>query len=226
MKTSNYLIYKFIFFTSIIFFLLQAQSDAKTKFSIGRLKYSGGGDWYADPSALPNVLKYLSKNHSFEVTDQEIVTAEKKDLIKTPFLFITGHGNIKLSDSEISNLRDFIDNGGFIFIDDCYGLDKSIRVLLKKIFPESELVELPFSHKIYHSYHHFNNGPPKIHEHDNLPAQGFGIFSNGRLAVYYTFQADIGDGVEDEWVHNDPSELRENAMKMFVNIIFFNLLYN
>ncbi|HPG29332.1 MAG TPA: DUF4159 domain-containing protein [bacterium] len=225
MKKLNYLGFKILFLFCLICFAKNGL-EAQSVFTIGRLKYSGGGDWYANPTSPHNVLNFLSKNFGFKVSEPEVVIPEKKELIKTPFLFITGHGNIKLSESEISNIREFIFNGGFIFIDDTYGLDKSIRPLLKKILPESALVELPHSHKIYHSYYHFKNGLPKIHEHDNLPAQGFGVYLNDRLAVFYTYQSDISDGTEDEWVHNDPPELRENAMKMFVNIIIYNMLYN
>lgn len=219
--------YFFNFILAAFFFIISfTHCFSENIISIGRLKYGGGGDWYADPTAIPNVIAYLNKNSNIKSGSEIIVTADKKDLIKTPFIFITGHGNIKLEKNEINNLREFIVNGGFIYIDDCYGLDKSARELFKLILPESKLTEITASHKIYHSLFDFPNGLPKIHEHDNQPAQGFGLFWEGRLALFYSYESDIGCGCEDEWVHNNPKETREKALKMFCNIIAFNLLYN
>ncbi|HON56151.1 MAG TPA: DUF4159 domain-containing protein [bacterium] len=216
---------KFLFFCFFLLVGFNQNIFGVNIYSIGRLKYSGGGDWYADPTSLPNVHKYLNNKFKFLTEEPQIIEPTKKDLFKAPLIFITGHGNIKLSEKEIRDIRDYLKSGGFLYIDDCYGLDKSVRELLKKILPESELVELPQTHKIYSSYYKLNS-TPKIHEHDNLPAQGLGMHYNNRLVVFYTYQSDIGDGVEDEWVHNLPHNLRDAAMKMFVNIVMYNLLYN
>jgi len=218
----------FIFFSCIIiyFFATVLSVLAFPKLTIMRLKYNGGGDWYCDQTAIPNVISFIKKNCNITIDSEIVVSADLKDLSQSNFLFITGHGLIKLNDAEINNLRNFCFAGGFIYIDDCYGLDQHIRPLIKKIFPEAELVELPNSHKIYSSYFKFSNGLPKIHEHDNLPAQGFGIYINKKLALFYTYQSDIGDGCEDEWVHNLPNSLREQALKMFANIIIYHLLFN
>ena len=219
---------KFIFvcFALLVFFCVPDICLSENVINIGRLKYGGGGDWYADPTAIPNVLGYLAKNSNIKTGAEITITAEKKDLLKTPFLYISGHGNIKLDREEINNLREFIINGGFIYVDDCYGLDKSAREFFKELLPQSQLTELPATHNIYHSLFDFPNGLPKIHEHNNQPAQGFGLFYEERLVVFYSFESDIGCGCEDEWVHNDPKDIREKGLKMFSNIVAYNLFYN
>ncbi|MDP3025251.1 MAG: DUF4159 domain-containing protein [candidate division Zixibacteria bacterium] len=205
-------------------------------FTIARLKYEGGGDWYWGSSAIPNMLKFLKENTNIPVVDKSITTRrdEKevrvsimdKELFNYPFLFLTGHGNIKFSDEEVERLRIYLTHGGFLFDNDSYGLDKAFRREMKKVFPNNELVELPFNHGIYHSYYDFPNGLPKIHKHEGKPAQGFGIFysvngsvGENRLVAFYVYESDIGDGWEDPQVHNDPPEKREAALKMGVNII-------
>jgi hypothetical protein len=196
-------------------------------FTIARLKYEGGGDWYWGSSAIPNMLKYLKENTNIPVDEKEVrVSIMDKELFNYPFLFLTGHGNIKFSDEEVERLRTYLTHGGFLFANDSYGLDKALRREMKKVFPNNELVELPFNHGIYHSYYDFPNGLPKIHKHEGKPAQGFGIFysvngsvGENRLVVFYVYESDIGDGWEDPQVHNDPPEKREAALKMGVNII-------
>ncbi len=193
-------------------------------FTIARLKYEGGGDWYWGSSAIPNMLKYLKDNTNIPVDQNEVrVSIMDKELFNYPFLFLTGHGNIKFSDEEVERFRNYLIHGGFLFANDSYGLDKAFRREMKKVFPNNELVELPFNHGIYHSYYDFPNGLPKIHKHEGKPAQGFGIFYEGRLVVFYVYESDIGDGWEDPQVHNDPPEKREAALKMGVNIITWDL---
>ncbi|HVP36758.1 MAG TPA: DUF4159 domain-containing protein [Terriglobales bacterium] len=196
-------------------------------FTIARLKYEGGGDWYWGSSAIPNMLKFLKENTNIPVDENEVrVSIMDKELFNYPFLFLTGHGNIKFSDEEVDRLRTYLTRGGFLFANDSYGLDKAFRREMKKVFPNNELVEIPFNHGIYHSYYDFSNGLPKIHKHEGKPAQGFGIFysvngsvGENRLVVFYVYESDIGDGWEDPQVHNDPPEKREAALKMGVNII-------
>jgi len=189
-------------------------------FTIARLKYGGGGDWYWGSSAIPNMLKFLKENTNLPVDENEVrVSIMDKELFNYPFLFLTGHGNIKFSEEEVNRLRNYLVHGGFLFANDSYGLNKAFRREIKKIFPEKELVELPFNHGIYRSYYDFPNGLPKIHKHDGKPAQGFGIFHEQRLVVFYVYESDIADGWEDPQVHQDPPEKRETALKMGVNII-------
>lgn len=211
-------IYIIIFISSII----SAQSEEG--FQIARLKYGGGGDWYNDPSSEVNLLKYVNEHTNIKVNPiYTFVDIANNDLFGYPFLFITGHGNIVFTASEISKIRAYIERGGFIYIDDDYGLDKSTRRELKKIFPEQDLIELPFNHDIYNSVFEFENGPPKIHEHDNKPPQGFGLFVNGRLSIFYTYESNPGDGWADSEVHNNPEEVRETALKFGTNIIYWVL---
>jgi len=191
-----------------------------SSFTIARLKYGGGGDWYWGSSAIPNMLKFLKENTNIPVDENEVrVSIMDKELFNYPFLFLTGHGNIKFSEEEIKRLRNYLVHGGFLFANDSYGLNKAFRREIKKVFPEKELVELPFNHGIYKSYYDFPNGLPKIHKHDEKPPQGFGIFHEERLVVFYVYESDIADGWEDPQVHNDPPEKREAALKMGVNII-------
>lgn len=193
-------------------------------FTIARLKYSGGGDWYWGPSALPNLLKFIAENTNIKVNNEEVkVSLLDENLYNYPFLWLTGHGNIKFNDEEVERLRTYLTAGGFLLANDSYGLDAAFRREIKKVFPDQELVELPFSHGIYHCYYDFPNGLPKIHKHDGKPPQGFGIFHNNRLVVFYVYESDIGDGWEDPNVHNDPPEKREAALKMGTNIVMWVL---
>ncbi|MGB9561716.1 MAG: DUF4159 domain-containing protein, partial [bacterium] len=151
------------------------------------------------------------------------VEPTSKDLFNYPILWMTGHGNVRFTDDDLENLRTYLTSGGFLWADDCYGMDKSFRREMKRLFPDNELVELPFNHPIYHSFYDFPNGPPKIHEHDGKPAQGLGIFYEGRLVVFYTYESDIGDGMEDISVHNDPQEKHDSALRFGTNVIIYAL---
>jgi hypothetical protein len=194
--------------------------------SVTRLHYSGGGDWYWGSSAIPNLLRFIRENSNLPVDSiEKSVQIMDNDLFHYPFLFATGHGIMKFSDEEKLRLRSYLIGGGFLLINDSYGMDKNIRKELAALFPERELVELPYDHPIYHSYYDFPNGPPKIHEHDNKPAQGFGIIIDGRVAVYYLYESDIGDGWEDPQVHNDPAEKRTAALKMGMNILTYAMTH-
>ena len=198
---------------------LQAVAQ-KQEVKIALLKYNGGGDWYANPTSLPNLIAYCNTNLKTNINPEpatiEIGTPE---LFNYPFAHITGHGNIIFSESEANNLRIYLEGGGFLHVDDNYGIDEFFRREIKKVFPEKELVELPPGHPIFHQKYKFNEGLPKIHEHDNKPPQAFGIFIDDRLVCLYTHEADLGDGWEDADVHNDPAEVREKALKMGANII-------
>ncbi len=193
-------------------------------FVISRVKYGGGGDWYSNPSSLPNLLRFVSEQTGIHTTqEEEVVELSSARLVSFPYLYLNGHGNISFTAKEVQNFRQYLESGGFLHADDNYGMDKSFRREMKKVLPEAEFVELPFNHPIYHSHFDFSSGPPKIHEHDNKPAQGLGLFLNGSLVVYYTHQSDLGDGWEDPDVHNDPPEKRQAALKMGTNIIVWRL---
>lgn len=202
------------------------QSDAQNEagFQIARLKYSGGGDWYNDPSAEVNLLKFVRANTNIKVnTEYKFVDIASDEIFSYPFLFLTGHGNIVFSSEEAKRLRTYLENGGFLYIDDDYGLDKAVRREMKKVFPENDFVEVPFSHKIFNIFYKFESGSPKTHEHDKNPPQTFGIFLGNRLAVLYTFEANPSDGWADPEVHNDPKDKREEALKFGTNIIIYAL---
>jgi Domain of unknown function (DUF4159) len=190
--------------------------------TIGRLHYDGGGDWYANPSSLPNLLEAIHTRTTLRVAPQErVVTLRDDDLWNLPYIYMTGHGNVRLGDADLVTLRRYLQQGGFLHADDNYGMDASIRRELARLFPGEELVEVPLDHPIYHLIYDFPKGIPKIHEHDKKPAQGFGIFLDGRLAVYYSYQTDLGDGWEDPEVHRDPTEKREAALRMGVNLFAY-----
>jgi len=200
-----------------------AQDDGK--FKIGRLKYNGGGDWYNDPSAEINLLKFVSQNTNIKSNPKyEFVDLSSGNIFSYPFLFMTGHGNIVFSDSDAKKLRSYLEGGGFLFVDDDYGLDKAFRREIKKVFPEKDLLEIPFSHGIYSCLFDFRNGPPKTHEHDKRPPQGFGIFTGQRLCVYYTYEANPSDGWADQEVHNCPPDKRQEALKFGTNIVVWALM--
>jgi len=193
-------------------------------FIIARLKYNGGGDWYNDPSAEVNLLKFVAQNTNIKTNPKyEFVDLSTGNIFAYKFLFMTGHGNIVFSESEAKKLRTYLENGGFLYVDDDYGLDKAFRREIKKVFPEKDLVEIPFNYGLYNCMFDFRNGPPKTHEHDNNPPQGFGIFVDGRLCVYYTFEANPSDGWADPDVHKDPPEKREEALKFGTNIVVWAL---
>lgn len=189
---------------------------------IALLKYKGGGDWYANPTSLPNLVKFCNKNLNTNI-DTEVPTVEvgSSDIFNYPFVHLTGHGNIIFSPDEAENLRKYLISGGFLHVSDNYGLDEYIRREMKKVFPELEFVELPFSYPIYHQRYAFNTGLPKIHEHDNTAPQGFGLIYEGRLVCFYDYECDLGDGWEDADVHNDSEKKRTEALQMGANIIKF-----
>lgn len=186
------------------------------------LKYRGGGDWYSNPTALPNLARFCNQNLGIAF-DPDYATVEvgSAELFNYPFIHMTGHGNVKFSNEEADNLRNYLVAGGFLHIDDNYGLDKFVRTEMQKVFPELEFVELPFDHPIYRQRYSFPQGLPKIHEHDGKPAQGFGLIWEGRLVCFYTYECDLGDGWEDPEVHNDPEAVRQKALQMGANIVQF-----
>jgi len=210
---------KIYIFILIIFCVSSAQ-----EFTIARVQYGGGGDWYCDPSSIPNLLEYLRSNTSMSKTSKEVrIKLTDSNANQFPYLYITGHGNIRFSNNEIIALRSILSNGGFLHADDNYGMDKSFRREMKKVFPNKEFVDLPYSHPVFSSYYKFENGLPKVHEHDNKPPQALAIFENDKLIVLYTYESDLGDGWEDATVHNDSPEIRDAALKMGVNIIYYAL---
>jgi hypothetical protein len=190
--------------------------------TIGRLHYDGGGDWYANPSSLPNLLTAVRSRTRLRAAPQErVVTLSDDDLWNLPYIYMTGHGNVHFSDADLAVLRRYLEQGGFLHADDNYGMDASIRRELARLWPGRPLVEVPLDHPIYHLIYDFPKGIPKIHVHDGKPAQGFGIFIDGRLAVYYSYQSDLGDGWEDPDVHHDPPQKREAALRMGVNLFAY-----
>lgn len=204
--------------TALIVIPLHAGAQVK----IAKLKYNGGGDWYANKTALPNLIEFCNRELGMNlVADEDNVEVGSPDLFSYPYVYMTGHGNVVFSAQEATNLRNYLIGGGFLHIDDNYGLDKFIRLELKKVFPELELVEIPFTHPIYHQKFEFNNGLPKIHEHDGKPPQGFGLVYEGRLVAFYTYECDLGNGWEDRRIHNDPEAKRQEALRMGANIISY-----
>ena len=211
-------------FFAIAVILLSTNIIYGQEFSIARVNYGGGGDWYCDPSSIPNLLSYLTKNTSIKATDEEYrIKLNTKEMRGHPYLYITGHGNIRFTDEEIIDLREYLLEGGFLHTDDNYGLNTSFRREMKRVFPDREFVELPHDHEVFHSYFDMPNGLPKIHEHDGKPPQLFALYNEDRVMVIYSFESDLGDGWEDEEVHNNPPELRTAALQMGVNIIYFAL---
>jgi hypothetical protein len=197
-----------------------------SEFTVVRIKYDGGGDWYGNKTTLRNLLQFMSQELDIKTTLSEKTSSIlDKSFFNYPTAYLAGHGNIKLSDEEAQRLRTYLISGGFLFADDDYGMDKSFRREMKKVFPELNFVELPFSHPIYKVYFNFPNGLPKIHEHDGGPPRGFGLIYEDRLVVFYTFNTDISDGCEDSEIHNDPPEKRQAALQMGVNILLYSLLY-
>ncbi len=196
--------------------------QAPTTLSIARLHYDGGGDWYANPSSIPNLIAAINQRTALTVAERErVVRLTDPELWEVPYLYMTGHGNVRFSPDEVRLLRRYLENGGFLHADDNYGMDESFRREVARVFPDRPLVEVPLDHPVYHVVYDLLQGLPKIHEHDGQPAQGFGIFVSGRLAVFYSYQSDVGDGWEDPDVHGDPDELREAALRMGVNLFAY-----
>lgn len=209
----------------ILFFALTSFAPAPS-FQIALLKYNGGGDWYANlATSVPNLIKFCNENLGTNINpEQAIVDAGSPEIFNYPFVHMTGHGNVIFSDQEAQNLRNYLIGGGFLHVDDNYGMDKFIRPQLKKVFPELDLVELPFSHPVYHQKFDFKNGLPKIHEHDDKAPQGFGLVYEGRLVCFYSVETDLGDGWESPEVHGDSPDARDKALKMGANLVQFALM--
>lgn len=204
---------------SIVFLLLIFNSVLYAQ-DIAILKYKGGGDWYSNATALPNLIAYCNTNINTKINPKpQTVEVSSSDIFQYPFLHMTGHGNVFFSDMDAENLRNYLITGGFLHIDDNYGMQPYITKELKKVFPNKELIELPKTHAIFNTAFSFPEGLPKIHEHDGLRPQALGIFHEGRLVLLFTFESDLGDGWEDQEIHNDPIEVREKALKMGANII-------
>lgn len=205
----------------IIFFLTSLLFP--NDFFIGRLKYDGGGDWYSSPSAVNNLLEFIEKDTGIDCADMEKVVTITDNLSSFPYLYLTGHGTIDMNEREIELFRKHLISGGFLHADDNYGLDPSFRKLVKKIFPDKELIPVPFDHPIYNIKYKFPQGLPKVHEHDGKPPEGMGIFHNGRLILFYTYETDLGNGWEDQQVHNNPESVRLKAFQMGTNLVLYYL---
>ena len=219
--------YKKIFFSflllSFTIIIFSFKSKTTYAYQIALLKYNGGGDWYANlETSLPNLIKFCNDNLKTAINPEQAITdAGSIEIFNYPFIHMTGHGNVIFSNQEAENLRNYMLAGGFLHISDNYGMDNFIRIQLKKIFPELDLIELPFSHPIYHQKYEFPKGLPKIHDHDKKAPQGFGLIYKGKLICFYDFECDLGDGWESQEIHNDSQEARNNALKMGANIISY-----
>jgi len=212
-----------VLFCVLFFGIFEFSSAGNPNVKIALLKYSGGGDWYSNPTALPNLIEFCNRNLQTNiVSDYATVEVGSPDIFNYPFIHATGHGNVVFSDMDAENLRNYLVGGGFLHISDNYGMDPYIRKAMKKVFPELDWVELPFSHPVYHQRYDFPNGLPKIHEHDEKPAQGFGLLYEGRLICFYDFECDLGDGWEDPEVHKDPEDKRQKALQMGANLIQYS----
>jgi hypothetical protein len=210
----------------LILLLSASQSfSLAQQLKIAKLKYNGGGDWYANKTALPNLIAFCNAALKTSIaTEEDVVEVGGPEIFLYPYVYMTGHGNVVFSTQEAENLRNYLLSGGFLHIDDNYGLDKFVRLEMKKVFPNHDFVEVPFNHPIYHQKYDFDNGLPKIHEHDGKPAQGFGIIHEGRLVCYYSYETDLGNGWEDQRIYNDPEHLRQLAFKMGANIIQYSFI--
>ncbi len=203
------------FFSVILSMVFQAQE-------IALLKYKGGGDWYANPTSLPNLIKFSNQNIQTKIKPKPAtVEPASSDIFSYPFVHMTGHGNVVFNEQEVQNLRLYMLSGGFLHVDDNYGMDTYVRPMIQKIFPDKTLVELPSNHEIFQKPFNFPNGLPKIHEHDQQRPQAFAIFHEGRIVLLYTFETDLGDGWEDQEVHNNPEEVRLKSLRMGTNILHY-----
>lgn len=220
MKIKNIINLLPLAFLCLVFTPLQAQNQEGLQ--LAKLKYNGGGDWYANKTALPNLIRYCNQQLNMNLSPQEaVVEAGSPDIFSYPYVYLTGHGNVVFTDQEAKNLRKYLLSGGFLHIDDNYGLDKFIRPEMKKVFPDLEFVEIPHNHPLYQQKFNFPEGLPKVHEHDGKPPQGFGLFYEGRLLCFYSYESDLGNGWEDQSIHNDPEEVRQKALKMGANILAY-----
>jgi hypothetical protein len=203
-------------------FLITFPAFAQKGVQIALLRYNGGGDWYANPTSLTNLIKFCNENLNTNlVPNYATVEVGSPEIFNYPFIHMTGHGNVYFNEQEAQNLRNYLIAGGFLHIDDNYGMNPYVRPQLKKVFPELDLVELPFDHPIYHQKYEFPNGLPKIHEHDGKPPQGFGLIYEGRLVVFYSYETDLGDGWEDQEVHHDSNATRLKALQMGANLVSY-----
>ncbi|GAB5528015.1 MAG: DUF4159 domain-containing protein [Roseivirga sp.] len=210
------------FITCLFLTGLLSTSLAQEQLKIAKLKYNGGGDWYANKTSLPNLARFCNENIKTNIDEQDaVVEIGSPELFDYSWVYMTGHGNVVFSSQEAQNLRNYLVSGGFIHIDDNYGLDQYIRLEMKKVFPELEFIELPHDHEIYNQKYKFPDGLPKIHEHDKKPPQGFGLIYEGKLVCYYSYESDLGNGWEDQRIHNDPQSVRLKALRMGANIISY-----
>jgi len=215
----------FLIFLAILT-VAPANSFAQMPVTVMRIKYGGGGDWYGNRTTFVNLFKFIRQHTNIRTAEKEITHSPMDpDFFKYPIAYIAGHGNIKFTDAEIARLRTYLANGGFLWADDDYGMDKYFRREMKRVFPDAQWVELPFDHPIYHIVYNFPNGLPKIHKHAGGPPHGYGLFYEGRMVVFYSFNTDISDGCEDPQIHGDPEEIRLQALKMGTNIIAYALMY-
>ncbi len=214
------MIRKKLLFLFVVLAFLAEGTMAQSSFKIAKLKYGGGGDWYANKTSLPNLIKFCNTQLKMNIyPDEDIVEVGSPDIFQYPFVHMTGHGNVVFSEAEARNLRNYLVAGGFLHIDDNYGLDQYIRREMKKVFPELLFVELPYNHPVYQQKFVFPNGLPKVHLHDGKTPQGFGLIYQGRLVCYYSYECDLGNGWEDQSVYNDPEELRQQALRMGANLL-------
>ncbi|MEZ0607528.1 DUF4159 domain-containing protein [Fibrella sp. WM1] len=212
---------RFLLFVLIVccssFITVQAQPYA---YRIAKLKYNGGGDWYANKTSLPNLIKFANQQLRMNIfPEEDIVDVGSPDLFSYPFVHMTGHGNVLFSEGDVQNMRRYLMSGGFLHVDDNYGLDKFLRREMKRVFPELSFIELPFTHPIYNQKFKFPNGLPKVHEHDGKAPQGFGLIYQGRLVCFYSYECDLGNGWEDQAVYNDPESARQAALRMGANLL-------
>jgi hypothetical protein len=204
----------------IAIFLICASGSADYGFKVAKVKYKGGGDWYANKTALPNLVKFCNDNLKTNINPADAtVEVGSPEIFNYPWIYLTGHGNVVFTDAEVTNLKKYLMAGGFLHIDDNYGLKPFIVPQMKRVFPELDFVELPYTHPIYNQKYTFKNGLPKVHEHDGKPPQGFGLIHEGKLVCFFTYECDLGNGWEDQSVYNDPEEKRQEALKMGANII-------
>ena len=207
----------------LLYALAGQGAEAQSSFKIARLKYGGGGDWYANKTSLPNLIKFSNAQLKMNIfPEEDVVEVGSNDIFQYPFVHMTGHGNVFFTESEARNMRNYLLSGGFLHIDDNYGLDPFVRREMKKVFPELSFVELPYDHPIYHQKYNFPNGLPKVHQHDGKVPQGFGLIYQGRLVCFYSYECDLGNGWEDQSVYNDPEELRQQALRMGANLLGYS----
>lgn len=203
---------------------VQMLAQNEDSFTLARIKYRGGGDWYNDPSSLKNLIEFTESRVPISIDEEyDDVSIGSRELFNYPFAFLTGHGTISLNSAEATNIREYLENGGFLYIDDDYGLDEHFRKIIAQIFPDEELIEIPFEHAIYHQVFDFPNGLPKVHEHDGKAPRGYGLFREGKLVLFYTYESNLADGWANPEVHQNPASVRQEALQMGVNILVYAL---